>query len=263
MNGLAPNMSTRDFNNSGSLLTNRMFYPDHPMVPMRSGTENMQTFKIDRINHPKCRLTNDLYTIVKEEVITRRKDFYVNFFAKIGDLDLGFSTCHPGWIDLVIVNEVIVKDSKNFNARECGLATVLTELCLIDPELNYLFDTPIKPHRAPKPNRAMTKLSDYPKPFDDVQTYCNALMGMLMGVEPKKGAHAYFSAALRAGYRRMIVFDGTTFHYFWVTDAQQRYVNEGQDSGTIGLIDGCCCEACGQTAPCDTWGKDWYFCKDI
>ena len=82
-------------------------------------------------------------------------------------------------------------------------------------------------------------------------------MAMDMAALPKKGAHAYFSAAIRQGYRRMLVLANEQFYYFWTKDAQQKYVTDGRDAGNIGLIEECCCVACG----CDAWGKKWWFWK--
>ena len=255
---LSPNMTNRDLKMKGPSLSNRI-YPIHPTVPMRSGDENRETFKINRINHPKCPLTYDLYTIVKKEYNTDSTNFYVKFKAKLGDVHLGYSQCRPGWIEHVWIEEGAL--SKVKNARECGLATVLTSLCLIDTQLNYMYH--VRFSFLSTPNKAMTELSKYPGPYDDVQNYCKKLMGMDMWADPKKGAHAYFRAALRTGYRRMIIFDGIHHHYFWVQDAMQRYISMGEDSGNIGLLDGCCCEACGLPFPCEAFGKHWYFCKDI
>ena len=40
---------------------------------------------------------------------------------------IGYATCLHGWIDMVSVVPY---------AQNCGIATVLTELCLIDPDIN-------------------------------------------------------------------------------------------------------------------------------
>ena len=138
------------------------------------------------------------------------------------------------------------------NARECGLGTVLTELCLIDPQLNYLFHIRL-------PSKAITILTDYPKQFDEVRKYCNALMGMDMVAIPMKGAHAYLNAALRLGYRRLLVLGATEFQYFGVKDVSDRFVTEGERMGTIDLLDECGCV----TGQCYMWGKQWFFCNDI
>ena len=262
MDGLSSDMVNRMFDNSRLILSNRLFFPDHPITPMSSGIENAETFRINRIRHPKCRLTRNLYTVVKEEHRTdfSPDSFYIKFVAKIGNDELGFSTCSVGWIDQVSVEGGEQPFSPWTNqaplgvgtsARECGLGTVLTELCLIDPQLNYLFHVTL-------PSKAITILTFYPKQFDDVREYCTALMGMDMMAVPMKGAHAYFNAALNKGYRRMIVLGATEFHYFWVEDVSRRYVSEGQNRGTVALLDECGCV----TGQCYMWGKQWFFCKD-
>ena len=48
-----------------------------------------------------------------------RDDRYENQIGRI--------TCKPGWIEYVKVNDEF---------KKCGLGTVLSEMCMIDPELN-------------------------------------------------------------------------------------------------------------------------------
>ena len=82
---------------------------------------------------------------------------------------------------------------------------------------------------------------------------------MVMEATPSTGAYAYFSAALRTGYRRMLVLANDKFYYFWVETAKRTYDVQSEWSSTIGLIEECCCEACS----CDAWGKNWLFCNDF
>ena len=68
MNILAPNNWTEILNNTLPLLLKRMLFPIHPSVPMRKGDQNCQTFRIDRISNPSCRLkSEDTYNVVKKE----------------------------------------------------------------------------------------------------------------------------------------------------------------------------------------------------
>jgi hypothetical protein len=246
---------------------------------MRKGDQNGQTFRIDRIRNPGCSLDKDTYNVVKKEFnyfdnYDGKNVFKISFSATTDSssddfFNLGYSLCSPGWIEQVFVhdgknrksdpfvNMDLVEDlmTEGTNARRCGLATVLTELCLIDPQLKDLY------HGSG--NKAMEILYNYPDQYNHVQEYCNSLMGMDMLARPKKAAHVYFRAALRRGYRRMLVLaDG--WKYFWTEDARRGYgMIEGLDKGNIGLFDAdyeCCCLDCGA---CDAWGNSWLFCKDV
>ena len=95
---------------------------------------------------------------------------------------------------------------------------------------------------------------------------------MLMTARPPKGAHGYFNAALRSGYRRMLVLANNKFHYFWVQTAKERFDSgpetilpnlPGLQRPKIGLIDEACCNEGCEKCSCDAWGKEWIFCKDI
>ena len=46
---------------------------------------------------------------------------------------IGFAMCSNGWID-----KVRVKSEPDLDARNCGIGTVFTTLCMIDPELHML-----------------------------------------------------------------------------------------------------------------------------
>ena len=227
-----------------------MQYPEHPLWPMRTGTGNSIRFRINKLRHPKCGLNHDFYTVVKDEA-THGGRFTVDFRASIDGIQVAASTCSPGWIHNVDVDDG-GRMEHGINARDCGISTILTELCLMDPELNYLY-------HVSRPNRALEFLEEYPTQFEHVQEYCNGLMGMVMEATPSTGAYAYFSAALRTGYRRMLVLANDKFYYFWVETARRRYNAQGHWSSTIGLIEECCCEGCS----CDAWGKNWLFCRDV
>ena len=214
-------------------------------------------FKINKPRHPNCRLTQHTYTVTKKS--QGLWGFTIEFYASINGQAIASGTCSPGRIrDISVADHPI-------NAKNCGISSVLTQLCLIDPELNYLY-------HASRPNEALEFLGKYPEQHGLVQEYCKGLMGMLMTARPPKGAHGYFNAALRSGYRRMLVLANNKFHYFWVQTAKERFDSgpetilpnlPGLQRPKIGLIDEACCNEGCEKCSCDAWGKEWIFCKDI
>ena len=234
--------------------------PNFPTRHMYDG--EVQMFDIDRVRSSRCRLLQNSYEIRKTQNKTLSGEgttieglFTANTVdANWPKIEVGTAYCRPGWIDKVDVKEI---------AQGCGIGTVLTELCLIDPAFKYL-------SRLPKfvKNKSILNLQAYPVQLDHVKTYCRGLMGMLMGAESfgsRGAANAYFNAALRQGYNLLLIHDDVekNFHYLNVQDAKRLYQND-YSRGWPGWI-GNQYEKCNCKANCDefeAWGKDWYFCKN-
>ena len=105
---------------------------------------------------------------------------------------IAYATCKPGWIDYVWVST---------GARKCGISTVLSELCLLDPELNSVNDK----NQAIKEISTFEKNEEVEKVIKEIIDNYNAFIGLEMKAEPLDGAHAYFSAAIRMRYTKMII----------------------------------------------------------
>ena len=206
------------------LLTN-IFVPPihgkiHPLHPMQiDGTETfriLQTKKTTSIIARRCTLTTRTYKVRKifeDTVDHHRFVFYAipGNMPELKDKDdnplegnditnllfesnyIGRAECDVGWIHKVEVKPM---------ARNCGIATVLTELCMIDPTL--------------KENRNENLVFDHLEAInsdqargiqDEMRQNClGGLMGLLM--KPSEGLEAgftYLSAAHRMGYQFMVV----------------------------------------------------------
>ena len=80
------------------------------------------------------------------------------------ETQLGHITCDKGWIDFVRVNDG--EEPGELDARNCGISSVLTALCMVDPELNTLprtaIDTKFRHHYklGKKMRRGAVNLSD-------------------------------------------------------------------------------------------------------
>ena len=146
------------------------------------------------------------------------------------------------------------------NARGCGISTVLSELCFIDPDINYIYHP-----KTRKLNWSLRLLKKFPDQAKDLEENCKTLMTLRMAANPKTGAYAYFTAARRWNYRQMLIKVDTGlndkpvhFHRFMTADAQKRYDKE---TGNI-RIDEYCTDAC-EGNMCKGVTQMWYFCKDV
>ena len=228
----------------------------HPLQPMING--NTETFHVSSTKKrtKRCKLEADTYSVIKIEDLTLR-EHYFNFHAITGttftklesdhyENEIGYALCNPGWIQMVYVEP---------KARDCGLATVLTELCLIDPDINQNTDENTVYRKIDK---RLERNDEVREMEEHLRTSCSNLMGLEMTVTPFKGAYAYFSAAMRMKYQYMAVqpYDaelghcGQKFKYYQVDQAQQHF-----DENTGRIEDG----------KGDTEGTgrkaQWYFCK--
>ena len=125
------------------------------------------------------------------------------------------------------------------NARNCGLATVLTTLCMIDPELNVMDSTEIN-----------QRFSEDQVLETTVKTACHRFIGLTMAADPMSGAFAYFSAALNTNYDKFLIRTDCEQdnHYTWMdtkTARNQYDVNTGKIGGIRGYM------------------KQWFFCDAI
>ena len=178
---------------------------------------------------------------------------------EVGHNELGSIQCKNGWIDMIEV-----MDEEPLNARGCGISSVLLELCMIDPEVNFLYH-PFQRY----PSEAIKKLERFPDVLQDIVEYCKCLIGLRNTANPKSAAFGYFEVANSRGYRRMMVQSfsrqgqdpntpPTHIHKYWTEDAQKKF---DKRTGNIRL-DESCDQGC-QGKTCKAWEEIWYFCKDV
>ena len=243
-------------------------------------------FSIVRAHRPDCQLytqtiqgsTGTLdYTVLKIE--KEFSDVYTNFYVLYGDdiarkgnptddsqdihdryeNQIGFACCEPGWIADVWVNDGSGKESPTLiAARRCGISTVLTQLCLMDPKLNGMKDG----HDSEAYN-----MLDYYKVDEgyitNIKEDCTQFVGLDMQADPKAAAIGYFSAAIRENYEKMMVQERPqrrpentqnkrqTFSFYVVQDAKDNY---DPNTGNIGPC-GC------NDYVCKANNAIWFFCK--
>ena len=152
------------------------------------------------------------------------------------ETQLGFIKCRKGYIEKVWVNS----EKEENPARGCGIAPVFTSLCMVDPELNFLADD--------------AELGDFfhgkyaTEYVRAIKKDCRTFMGLFMVADPLTGAYAYFSAAIKSGYKKMLIFDFGDLKPVWmyIEDAKKEY-----DAST-GMI--------GKTM---AKSNDWWFCNEF
>ena len=228
---------------------------EHPTAPMADG--DIEIFRINKASHQKCQMEENMYHVKKTEnrqMIQEKLSINVRFKASIGWISgenqvIASAACSPGWINTVDVEPF---------ARGCGISTILTELCLIDPAVNALHPSA----ENSVSNRALSMIINYPVDANYVKYYCKAFMGMIMTSRPVSGAHGYFNAALRQGYKRMLILSRYQLHYLWVQDAKRLYQSEPSlCKGWIGNENEGC-PHCNNGGAIEAWNHEWFFCKD-
>ena len=200
----------------------------------------VREFSIDYNAKKSCNLVDnqgkkvDTYYIKKMEV---------GYFAASIDKDfpesdigmLGEAMC-----DEALISNVRVLDGEGgLNARQCGIGTDLTALCMIDEDVHRGDGIAINLNRyfrqGPNVRQAVVDAT-----ITEVKKECKGgLVGLYM-TALKGGGNAYFEAARKVGYKRMIVFDQREQHQFSslsVEEAQKCYNEDKLDT------------------------DDWFFCK--
>ena len=104
---------------------------------------------------------------------------------------VGYANCAKGWI-----HDVRVTKHYPYNAQNCGIATALTFLCMIDRDVN--------------PGNQINVDLGKEFGYDEVtialaRRRCAKIVALVNISNPPEGANAYFSAARLARYNMFIV----------------------------------------------------------
>ena len=151
---------------------------------------------------------------------------------------LGYIMCRRGYIDSVHVfgpeNGLVM------NARNCGMGTALTSLCLIDPDLD-----------APPTQAILEYFKGHKRTLKAITRGCRKFVGLQMKADPLSGAYAYFNAALDNGYNKMVIltdkgtFEDKRFRWYDTEKAKECYDDK---TGKIGID--------------NSFSKNWWFCVE-
>ena len=173
---------------------------------------------------------------------------------------VAFIRCIHGWIGMLNVFERSL-GIENENPRGCGIGIVLTELCLIDPEVSTM-----KVHETEDiGNRAMQILRRKGGYMEGlVKENCYKVVGLTMTATPPSAGHVYFSAAINMGYDKMIVdLSGMNVKYnVYDTKVAKQFYRWNGD------IDECCNlmmynEQVTINEKCSAYSRIWIFCANL
>ena len=256
--------------------------PD-PRIPKEAmGINDFAVFQT-RNDQGRCQLSSSHFTVVKKVIA----DYFI-FYAITGETNntdllpeppdssdhlpdevrtklriyegqIAFIVCTHGWIDLLDVFPASLGASRENPAR-CGVGTLLSELCLIDPTVN---------RGKVEGNEARKQLQKYRNAFDMSEKHCNRLVGLEMEAqyvwEAKFGGRVYLTAAQNMGYGILMV-DRTpkksinVFGYeeYEVTIYQTHIAREHYDPKSGNIL-----PCCGKDYECDANARNWFFCSFI
>lgn len=156
------------------------------------------SYSVDKKKYNNCKLDKDKYSVRKEPQGYNSWVFYATInqnFIETGsesidkkyEDQIGYGSCLRGWIKKIEIN------LKPINARSCGISTVLTQLCMVDPDIIAMGEA----------NQALQKLQSYEPERKIFIDKCKDVVGLTMAANPKTGAYAYFSAAIETGFTKM------------------------------------------------------------
>ena len=213
-------------------------------------TDDVQEIEIEA-SKTDCKINPKKYFVKKMKKEVGEENVSVHFFATLSSefvknsevsitdrykQQAGYIWCSKGYIENVHVNG----EGHTVDARDCGIGSVLSTLCMNDGELNLMPTSRIDIEFIKKPKVANT-----------VKTGCKNFVGLQMVAQPPKGAHAYFSAAINLGYNRILIkIDANTFKWMDTQKVRSCYA----DTGMIGKEG---------DAKIRGHGKTWYFCEEL
>ena len=241
---------------------------EEPKIPMKVGTENAETFKVTKSRRQYCPLITGASTTYK--VLKTQRQFQFQFFAIHGTEEftlhpeevlepyliflrnahryvnqVGFAECHCGYVDRVDVNKKDKITPKN--ARQCGIATVLSMLCFIDPEIHAMGED-----NAGYIALGLSESNEYRETADLFRKKCKKIVSLQMAANPKDGAYEYFSAATNTGFTKLAVL-WWNFQRLAIYDTETARENYNKDSGSISPSGGNDNEVL-------AFNADWIFC---
>ena len=260
---------------------------EHPV--QRMDTDEILTFR--RKVSPNCKLGHETFTVKKTSErdgvtrsITDRFIFYAvaRTVAELNEVpgfvpdflphyltlpgrkyqnQIAAISCGPGWIyhlDVYADAHLRIGNGQGeyvesiTNARKCGIGVVLTELCLIDPDISILDEH----------NRGKSLLDNE---GISLHQNCNKVVGLAMAAHPPGDGHVYLSSGIRIGYRKLLIHqdclvgydaaglavEGTTYNAYDTQVAKDHYRSL---SGEIA--------PCSGYGTCEAWKTRWFLCDE-
>ena len=173
---------------------------------------------------------------------------------------VAFIKCGPGWIyQLTVFHDARLKIENEdgelvdrvVNAQRCGIGVVLTELCLLDPDI----------FENDEYSRGKKKLDDGGTTLHE---NCDRLVGLAMASSRPGGGIVYLSAAVRIGYHKILIeqsclLSGTG----GAKDNRRTYIayNTQVAKDNFKVLSGEI-RPCAGNENCEAWHKNWYLCGE-
>ena len=241
----------------------------HPTKEIKDG----EHFTFRRNDNPHCTLTSLYFTVIKTERRFTSSDLHFTFYAITGEAtpnqteftelanptlkrryvnQIAVIECTHGWIDnLDVFDRSLNPGGATESPKRCGIGTVLTELCLIDPDINS----------GKEGNLAREILSEFPEFADRVKRNCHFMVGLGMAAQPYEGANVYFNAAINMVYGLLLIETSTTENPIDYSDPNAirifptQKAKDDYDPNTGHIVP--CADCDGM---CEAWGRRWFFC---
>ena len=253
----------------------------NPNEPMKIGKQNIQTFKVTRSTRPNCPLlkkrkldevdSSTTYSVLKEKHKDKGGKTHFYFFAvhgsdfvlndKITEEDkksnpgivrthrflkqVGFIDCPKGQVFRLDVNK------EPTDGRRCGIGTVLSQLCLIDPEI----------YEPGKQNDATKILLDDmlhespdAKVADWLMWKCERLVAIHVQTIPRGAGKTYLQAGLKTGFETVAIIWKAVPKKISIYKTKLALENFKPQTGSIGP-----CE--GHKEECNAFNQKWIFCR--
>ena len=150
-----------------------------------------RTFQIDKQKHAKCRLAENEIEILKNDDCGKDNPSFI----VVDNVASAIVECMPGCIYDVRVSE---------EARECGIGTMLLQLCLNEEEIHNVANND-KSHGLSL-LRELSETNEVPdaKEVESwVYSNCEKFVSLEIVCSIPPSAHVFFSSALASGYTEM------------------------------------------------------------
>ena len=204
-----------------------------------------RTFQIDKKKYLKCRLAENEIEILKDDYFGQDNPGFI-VVKNVASADV---ECRPGSINDIRVSE---------EARECGIGTMLMQLCLNEEKIHNVAEN--DKNQGLNLIRELSETNAVPN-VKEVESWvdsnCEKLVSLDMTCSIPPSAHVFFSSALASGYTEMffaLIMRSRRSEFYpskipgLVKDMKERY----NDNGYIVESDG---------NEIKVAGEMWYFCQ--
>ena len=191
----------------------------------------------------KCKLKFDRYYVKKELEEDGQYYFYASVLDDFSDAriigppgikkytgQVGYARCSDAWVHRVDTY------SDTYKPENCGIATAVTFLCMIDRDVLPGEGINLDLELAFKGDEVAIGLAE---------RHCDKVVALINTAKPPEGANSYFSAAILASLDIMILQQRENYDYSILSTAD---IKKSYNENGYKLVD-------------YSEDKHWYFCK--